>query len=714
MLLLACALSVLPLAQQPDLLPVLLRCEVRGNAAFEARRIRAAVATDAAVVQRVVQRAPAGFAAFVAGRAREGYLRAGFARARVLGELVDGVLRLDIEEGPRLRCGSVRVDGNEAVSTAAIAAALAAGDDSWREGEPAPVDQLALAAAAERVRACYRRVGRHGARCELELELDGERLRLCVHVDAEGREVRVQRLRLEGERDGDEAAVLARLRFEPGARYDEAFATDLQQQLERLGRYVRVQLPDGTAAVQGRLDPLLVQVELTGFAPPAAAMPWDDLAQVQRGFAWLQRHLQQGGTLHFDWHAERGQTLLPMQVSCTGLRLDFGLRGLALQIDQLLVAGPAPIDAALILRPDQILLAARPQHHGLSMGADVLQFSAWLQTVPQGEYMDVHWGVGLSARAGSEARLQLHPSTALYVLRHPSLQWRRDGAALVAATLGGIEIVRIGGDGELQLLLQKQAGLTGVALDFGKSLDEACSRLRPTSGTSLSPLAELATLGCELAQPWLQQLPGDSQQPLALLRGALAVAADRRPGGKAAAKDRFFIPGPPPQDMFRIGLFCLLNGVAQAPAEAGRLQPLLESLPALLLGASHQRAGAKRLVDLAIADDAGPLLRAAVAVAMHVVGADEVAADLRELAAQDCRFEPFWQDLVAFADLFGARPLLQQLGAQWRQQPELQPLFADLSGGLPADGADEAACKRGCELLWKLGGGELLRRQFER
>ncbi len=156
------------------------------------------------------------------------------------------------------------------------------------------LDRVTRALYATTVQTCHLRVGRHGARCSVDWTPDGTTVDLRVTVTDAGHEIRVGRLEITGERSEDHDEVMRRVTFQEGALYTDDCARDLRARIESLGRYSRVRLTRPEDARGGRLDPFRVKVEIASFAPAIAATPWDALAQLQRGLAWLETALLRG------------------------------------------------------------------------------------------------------------------------------------------------------------------------------------------------------------------------------------------------------------------------------------------------------------------------------------------------------------------------------------------------------------------------------------
>lgn len=150
--------------------------------------------------------------------------------------------------------------------------------------------------------------------------------------------------------------------------------------------------------------------------------------------------------------------------------------------------------------------------------------------------------------------------------------------------------------------------------------------------------------------------------------------------------------------------------IAAALARSGRgtgwLQTLLEALPGLLLDDTHRAEASQRLMQLGKAAQTGPLARLLIAAELQCTGHGAEAMQVRRLAATACTFEPMWSDVMTIAGALGIGDDLRQLGAWWRQQPELKELLADCNG---AD-ADAKALRAGFARLWADGLGELVRR----
>ena len=294
--------SILPGQDRHDPLRVLRTMEVEGLAAFDRDRIAGALTVDGTLLRELQRPLDDEAAVAIAARVQELHRLGGYLQAKAQADVAAGVVTVQLAAGPRSSCGPVRIDDNSAVPTARLRDALAARTDdkaAWTEGAfpTAAVDAVQRRAVAV-VTAVYRDLGRHGVRVQAEVGPEEGALVLRVRITDEGREVRVQRLALDGD---DDAAkdVLAAVSFAPGALADTAWLVATQRQIERSGRYfdVRPVLVDPMPAT---LEPLVFAVKLRPNAPVPGALAPADVAQLQAMFDTVLADLRAGRLLELN------------------------------------------------------------------------------------------------------------------------------------------------------------------------------------------------------------------------------------------------------------------------------------------------------------------------------------------------------------------------------------------------------------------------------
>lgn len=721
MLSLACAvlLAVVPQEPAPDLVTALLRCEVHGAVAFPPDAIRRALMTDAGALQLLQARDRASdFAAKVAERAREGYLRGGYAEAQVTGAVQDGVLRLDVVEGPRLECGELRCSGVPYTEGSLLMVAMLDMPENlrWAKKTPAKLDAEARSAFAARVQQFCRQKGRHGAQCTVDFDRDGDVMNLRIDVTDRGQEVHVGKLELAGERPEDEAEVRQHLRYEDGALFTEDFATDLRHQLERTGRYARVTISPGEYAVGGRLDPFRVHVQLAGYAPKAAQTDWQAQAQLQRGIDSLRQDMVAGRAVCFELAPAAGSSmpLFGHRLSAARLAGHVAADGLALSCDDLRIDDQVLASPRLVLRNNEVLIAAVAGHYGWAHAAAMLPAKVSIATVLDGDgMMETRFGIGFCTTESAHFELTFHPATAGYLLQHSELSWTRDGDALVASRRdGGDRILRVAADGKLEFSFRHrdEDGSTEVIALAAGGLDAVSAALRPPSGEVRPPLDEAATLLTEACARLQQDLPDKLRPALELVRATAGFVKEQVASQPPASpKVEFVIPGAATPAAAAMAMPMMATAFAGWLGGSGWPRQVMEALPALMLGGGTRADAARRIFALARRTETGPLARVGIAAELRFAGFAEAATAIQQLASENCTAEAVWQDLRALVEAAGHPDGLQQLGACWRKRPQLRELFADLSG----DDADEQAARRGFQCLWEAGLGAVVQHLIE-
>ncbi len=329
-----------------------------------------------------------------------------------------------------------------------------------------------------------------------------------------------------------------------------------------------------------------------------------------------------------------------------------------------------------------------------------------MHTAVVDDQLELRYGWALNARRAGLA-IEVHPATATYLLGLDDVRWHRDGSTLVAEQRSdGSELVRVAADGSVsgRIVSDLEGGgrLVGSLVEGG--IGSVMATLRQTAGIPHPPLDELTSVVAECTAALLASAPDEVRHAATLANATARFTADRVvAGGGSATKRAFRIPAVPAQGADSLAMAMLAASLATTLTGDGWPCLTLQALPSLLLGGAHRRAAAIRMRTLAA--DTGPLARAAIAAEFRLAGLAIPASQMRESALQACEFAAFWRDVLDVADALSLRDQLQQLGAFWREQPELQPLFADLRG----EDADSAALRRGFETLWDAGLGRVVR-----
>lgn len=211
-----------------------------------------------------------------------GYRRAGFPEAsvRVGAEPAARRLVLRVEEGPRYRCGDLRLTGwstmtNENVRRHVLEAIAgnqppAAQDGKtntplWLRGEPAPFDEYARARLIALAREGLAGLNYYEPNLALTVVPNPATgvAELCLRIADEGIKGTVAEIVLEGPRKNTRAQVLSYLHLQPGQALHAQLATTLSNQLWNSARFLRheVELTPLTNAGQFKLHLTLDELD---------------------------------------------------------------------------------------------------------------------------------------------------------------------------------------------------------------------------------------------------------------------------------------------------------------------------------------------------------------------------------------------------------------------------------------------------------------------
>lgn len=698
----------LPAQAPPEPWRLLRAMQVEGLDAWQRDDVAAALVVDADTMRALQRGLDAEAAGVVAERVQELHRRGGYPQAVARGEVVGDVLRVHVSTGSRLRCGPVQVAGDASFPLEGLRKRLAGeepAEASWRVGGPPRLGPLVVRRIEAAVREVASEAGRQGLQADVTFEPVGDELRLQVAVRDPGREVRIQRVQLEGEAAEHHDAVLATLDLLPGAVATAPVLAALRRQLEATARYARVEctLPSPPPAV---LDPLVVRVTLRPGAPAPGAVPAADEAQLRAALDRAAAHLEAG-------HAVRCRLDSAEQVGGRGFRLPpgqvtlvVGRQGLLLDVGRVAIGDAAPAPLSLRVRGDEALLRWGPRVGRWRFpGGFGLSFQLQSGFNEDGS-AQMRWGVGFSTRAGHSFEVDVHPGIATHLLTRPG-SLRREGEQLVfgddrteycriaadGTLVDGIVTVPAGGDGSLTIELP-----TGAALDTALHLpDEAALAALPAAATPFGALAGL--LDDALASA------GD-ERTAALLRGldAALLALPAAPPAGESERLPSLVDVPPRAMLGALGSVLATVGVRRS--WNGWPVPFAATFAALLAGDTRTAGASLRAF---LADEShGPVALASAAVVLDVLGNEAMADRLRATAAERWSLAAVRTDLAALAaNAPRLLPSVAAVAAGWRAEPQLHELFA----GLPAGGdGDAAVFERGCSHLWSAGGEAWLRR----
>lgn len=701
---------------------VLRAMEVVGPATFDRDTIAGALAADDTTRQALRRPLDAETAAVVAERVRELHLRAGFGAAQATGEVVDGVLRITLAAGKRIRSGGVKCTGSTVVATERLRDLLAAigpkpqswglrqgrFDDRWKptwvEGEFPTLDAKLAQRIEAVVLAAYQDVGRHGVRAKVEFPTVGDRIELHIVVEDEGREVAIASLALAGEDEAQRGPVLAAVHFTPGTLATSAALADLKRQFETTGRYLNVQL-DLPTEVPAKLDPLTIAVTARPGAPAFGTVPMRDAAQLQLAIDRVQAQIAAGAMLRFGIRNKESIPIGRFQILPGEVSFLLGSSGLVLAIEALQWGEAPAVPAAVQVTPQDLTF-----RHGDRCGRWRFDEALGLEThvttnfLPTGE-AELRWGVGVSQKAGEFFAAHIHPATVVHVLAKAD-EFGRNGDELMIRGRG--TTVRIAADGSIvgqRVTIDNDDNQVTIAVSAAPDADEL-RRLFPgagKAGPASTVLLESAgiVLGDFYAAP-----TGTDPRMEALLRGFLAAAAAvpaSLPAAEPAEQPPSLGGTAAPSFESMIGKAVLRLAVDRR--WQGPIVDLGAGFGSLLLrdtGAANARFRA-----MLKGEDHGPLVLATAAALHRLLGNDRGAASFRERATERWTFDAVYREAAQIgANLESLRPLPAHVGARWRARPELQELFATLP---PGEAGDLAAWRQGLERIWAAGLGASVR-----
>jgi hypothetical protein len=692
----------LPAQQKPDPLRVLRTMEVEGVAAFDRDRIAGALVLDGTLLRELLRPLDPEAAASIAERVQELHRRGGYLQANANADVAAGVVTVRLEAGPRSACGAIRIEGNTVVPTARLRERLTVGAGEkplWTEGAfpVLAMDMLSRRAIAI-VTAAYRDAGRHGVRVQAELQPDGGAVSLHIAIADEGREVRVQKLAIDGD-DAAAAAVLAAVPFTPGSLADTATIEALQRGIEASGRYFEVQarLPDPVPAA---LEPLLFAVKPRPNAPAPGTLAARDVAQVRAMFDKVLADLRVGRVLRLQTELREGDAAPQLRLLPGPAGIAFGSDGVELAAERTGWGEGTPVRASLRLCADAltVVLAERTLQwrFGEALGVQITvntSFSA------SGE-AELRWGIGLGTMHRDLVAASLHPATAAHLLTR-ARSIRRDGEELVVEF--PVTTLRIGADGSVVGdRIEFVDGERRLALAWSQERLASPHGRTVESARGASPVAMVCDAVARLARAQLTATADPRVRALvvAAIESAATLPASTTPD--SAAVD---VPSLADGGMAMERMVAAVAGRLVVDRRFhGELVAVAGAFAAMLRG--DGTAGA-HFGALAENRSAGPLVLGAVAKLLGLIGNDRAATSFRAVAADRCTFEAFYRDaagLAANLPEFASVPA--HVGAAWRRVPELQALLA----GLPAGGeGDVQAWQKGLELLWQYGGEQWLR-----
>lgn len=209
--------------------------------------------------------------------------------------------RLELQPGEPFVIGPIRCDGNTAVTTADLVAAVG---DRWRTGAPLRLSAGFAAEVVGALQQVYSAAGHLAAAARVEVTplADGS-AELRITVAEEGPCFAVAAVAVVGESaDAERDAVAERLRFIVDQPWTRAMRERVRAALEGLGRYHVIQLDD-RARAGDRIAPLTVRVAPATFGLSLLQPSPPPLALLRRGRDWLAPALAGSHCVRVDWHA---------------------------------------------------------------------------------------------------------------------------------------------------------------------------------------------------------------------------------------------------------------------------------------------------------------------------------------------------------------------------------------------------------------------------
>jgi hypothetical protein len=699
----------LVLAQEPAEPWQFLRdLDVRGAVTFTPEQLRNGLLADPAILDFMSGRVGSIEMPQLAAAVLRLYQHNGFAAAKVTAVMAEGHAIATIEEGVRSFCGAIRCEGNHEIAAETICAPLHGSSDVWH-GWPAhgaaPLDEATLQVATELVRKVYADAGRLGVRFQLRREPQEDLVDLVVEVADEGHLVRVASIELLGERADDRDAVLSRLHWQPGDLLTAAWQDGLRSQLEALGRYTDVvfKLPEQPAEV---LDPLSIRVRLLPHAQALDAWQQSDVSAVRSWLGNVEAELQSGKVVRLERTIEKALTWHGLHIEPGTVRIDFASQGVAVVIPALRWGARPAERFELLVTSGRLWLTLGDLHIDQPF-SHPLGISASVHFLFNREGMaELNWGIRFGAAAKAETLLSttVHPAIASYLLYGPDPRVKRDGENLTLLVADGR--VRIGPDGAVldrrvdfagepsQRLTLTEVRIADVLQDFRDH--------HPGTGMGLSE--GLRSWCVAQGSAWEEALPAEAKTAAALVRGV--VIAMRKPPSEPLESPQPVAESVSTPTTARseqiLGARLLMLGTR--PEMLGWPADLCGAFGTLLLGRGP--VAGRSFAAFEANETYGPIAMSVAAQGLEFLGVAGPSDHFLRVASERWGFEAAYRDLDSVASKIPAvGNVMHDLGAQWRNLPELASLFA----ALPTDGdGDREAFRLGLQELWRAGLGEWL------
>ena len=256
-----------------------------GNETFASSDIRNAIALDGQVQSNANPAIPvAGFHASLKQRIADGYRSRGFddVRVNIRGAGTEEPVTVHVTEGPRYRCGQIRVTGWSGPDAEKLVRRItlnvrteqhqtAKDDDSdndtdahglWRVGHPVAFTNEYTEAVQKRALAIMKKAGFHFANLSVGLQKDTKSTTavLCINVSDPGPRQKVREIRFTGLKRHTADELLQLLDLPEELTATEALHQQIQDRLIATGRFVYVRTALETPFGPDQILPLFIHV----------------------------------------------------------------------------------------------------------------------------------------------------------------------------------------------------------------------------------------------------------------------------------------------------------------------------------------------------------------------------------------------------------------------------------------------------------------------
>ena len=693
-------------AAQDDAPWSLLRLvDVAGNRTFGTAAIRDELAANPRVADDLLRaRDTEEREQVIADCVADGYRRSGFVDVTVRAERKDGRLLLHVDEGPRCRIGTVRVNGNKQVPADDLLAVMRRAEGSWTgwQGDDwADCSSVAAARARQRIAIAYAEAARYGASGNAAFVRNQDHCDLAITIRGEGRHVRIGWITLDGERPEDVDSVLRRIQPPEHSPLTRSLARSLRTQLQDLGRYLTVGSLIDTREFSDTSTSPSVSVKVASFAPAMTDMPWDDLAQLRAGIATVRAHLDAGKLVRIVAMRSTEISRFGFTVQPGPWSITFGKDGVGVRCERVRCPDGSTNAVEILCGATRVLVGFGDGACGVADYHALNSAEMWLTTRDDG-FLELGWDLGVSV-SGSGApmfKTSVHPASVLRLLQRGDVT--RDGDDLVVVAPGGR--VRVDRAGNVSSTANEGESTSALLpLAFEEHFD---ATLRRYDAARVQPLgAYLLRFGAANAAALTAATTPAQRDTLACLRSLADWWSTRRSAGEPSRDDKFEVPGVwrwPGKSGATAVIAPILFAAARQTPEASWLNRLAASMRALVL---RHGSGVKAVSALAAAETSGPFATAAAAALLGEAGYDHLSPGCWQRAVEKCTADAAIADLQALVAVDAPPAWLAGLATHLRNDPKTAPIFADL----PADAKPAAVLARACTRCWDAGLGDWFR-----